>query len=165
MRLACWQPCMAKRHWLFKSEPEAFSIDDLAKAKDQTTFWDGIRNYQARNLLRDEIQSGDLVLFYHSNANPAAVVGTATVVKQAQPDPTQFNPASTKHDPKATKDDPRWYGVDIQFVSKFKHPVTLDTIKNSPQLGDMVLVKRSRLSIQPVHVKEFERIVKMGAKP
>ncbi len=146
-----------------KSEPEAFSIDDLARAKGKTTFWDGIRNYQARNLLRDEIQAGDLVLFYHSNANPPAVVGTAKVIKPARPDPTQFDAGSEKHDPAATPDNPRWYGVDIQFETKFKAPVPLETIKQAANLSDMVLVKRSRLSVQPVTAVEFKTIVKMGA--
>lgn len=154
---------MGRRHWLMKSEPEAFSIDDLEGAKAQTTFWDGIRNYQARNLLRDEIKAGDLVLFYHSNANPSAVVGTAEVIGQAKPDPTQWDAKSDKHDPASTRENPRWYGVDLRFHGRFKRPVSLEEIKNTKGLEEMVLVKRSRLSVQPVTEAEFKLIVKLGS--
>src|SRR5262245_48888900 len=106
---------MAQRYWLMKSEPEVFSIDDLARAPDQTAFWDGVRNYQARNFLRDEVAIGDGVLFYHSNANPAAVVGTAAVARAGTPDPTQFDPASDHCDPDSPRDNPRWYGVDLKL--------------------------------------------------
>lgn len=154
---------MPKRHWLMKSEPEVFSIDDLAAAKRGTTFWDGVRNYQARNLLRDEIQVEDLVLYYHSNAAPSAIVGTAVVVKPGSPDPTQFDPKSDHHDPASTRQDPRWFGVHIQFASKFSRPVTLDEVKAHPLLSEMVLAKRSRLSVQPVTKAEFDAIVKLGS--
>lgn len=152
---------MPVRHWLMKSEPDVFSIDDLAKAK--TTFWDGVRNYQARNLMRDDMKPGDLVLFYHSNAKPPAVAGVAEVIKSARPDPSQFDPKSEKFDPGATKEEPRWFGVDIKFSRKFASPVALDTIKASPLLANMVLVKRSRLSVQPVSDAEFRAIEKLGS--
>jgi len=113
------------RYWLMKSEPNVFSIDDLAKARDKTTRWDGVRNYQARNLLRDDIAVGDGVLFYHSSADPPAVAGTARIVRAGYPDPTQFDPSDGHHDPDSVKDDPRWYAVDIQFDSKFARPVPL----------------------------------------
>ncbi|MDX2024641.1 MAG: EVE domain-containing protein [Deltaproteobacteria bacterium] len=146
--------------WLMKSEPEVFSIDDLAKAK--TTFWDGVRNYQARNLMRDDMKPGDLVLFYHSNAKPPGVAGVAEVIKAARPDPSQFDATSEKFDPGATPAEPRWFGVDIKFRSKFATPVSLDTIKATPALANMVLVKRSRLSVQPVTDAEFKAIEKLG---
>lgn len=160
--LACCRPRMPKRHWLMKSEPDAYSIDDLAKAKGGTTFWDGIRNYQARNLLRDEVKPGDGVLFYHSNANPPAVVGTAVVATAARPDPSQFDAKSDKYDAAAKPEAPRWFGVEITFESKFRQPVSLEAIKATEALGDMVLIKRSRLSVQPVSDAEFKLIVKMG---
>ena len=152
---------MPVRHWLMKSEPEVFSIDDLAKAK--TTFWDGVRNYQARNLMRDDMKPGDLVLFYHSNAKPPGVAGVAEVVKAARPDPSQFDTQSDKFDPASTKKEPRWFGVDIKFNRKFDSPVSLDTIKTVPLLADMILVKRSRLSVQPVSPTEFATIEKLAA--
>src|SRR5262245_19302859 len=113
------------RYWLMKSEPETFSIDHLARAKDQTTFWDGVRNFQARNLLRDEMTVGDGVLFYHSSADPPAAAGTAKVVGAGRPDPTQFDPKSDHYDADSPRDAPRWFGVDIKLDRKFKRPVPL----------------------------------------
>ena len=153
---------MPVRHWLMKSEPEVFSIDDLAKLKGQTTFWDGVRNYQARNLLRDDMKPGDLVLFYHSNAKPPAAAGVAEVVKAARPDPTQFDSKSGHFDPTAKESEPRWYGVDIKYRSKFKQVVSLEAIKAVPALSKMILINRSRLSVQPVTQEEFKTIVKLG---
>jgi predicted RNA-binding protein with PUA-like domain len=150
-----------RRYWLVKSEPESFSIQHLARAPRQTTFWDGVRNYQARNLLR-EMQVGDGVLFYHSNADPPAVAGTATVVAAAAPDPTQFDPKSDKHDPGSTKDEPRWYGVEIKLDGVFPRPVPLDELRKVAALEQMVLLQRSRLSVQPVTAAEWKVIVKMG---
>jgi len=147
-------------YWLFKSEPDAFSIDDLARAKQ--TAWEGVRNYQARNFLRDEVKAGDGVLFYHSSCKPMAVVGTAKVVRAAYPDPTQFDRKSHYHDAKATPDAPRWFLVDVAFDSRFAHPVTLDEMKAMPALKEMVLLKRGRLSIQPVRAAEWRAIVKRG---
>ena len=153
------------RYWLMKSEPNVFSIDDLAKARDKTTRWDGVRNYQARNLLRDEIAVGDGVLFYHSSADPPAVAGTARVVRAGYPDPTQFDPSDGHHDPDSARDDPRWYAVDIQFDGKFARPVPLPELRATPALEGMVLLKRgSRLSVQPVTATEWKQILKLGAK-
>jgi predicted RNA-binding protein with PUA-like domain len=155
---------MARRFWLLKSEPEVFSIDSLARAPGQTTFWDGVRNYQARNLLRDELKAGDGVLFYHSNADPPGVAGTATVVAAATPDPTQFDRQSGHFDAAAKADDPRWYGVEIKFESAFARLVPLDEMREHPALADMVLLKRSRLSVQPVSPEQWKVIVKLGGK-
>jgi predicted RNA-binding protein with PUA-like domain len=155
---------MARRYWLMKSEPESFSLSDLRKAPKQTTSWDGVRNYQARNFLRDDIKNGDGVLFYHSNADPAAVVGTATVVREGHPDLTQFDPDDSHFDPDAREDDPRWYVVDIKFQSAFKRPVPLDELRKVRALADMVLLRRgSRLSVQPVTAAEWAAIVKLGS--
>ncbi len=153
------------RYWLMKSEPSVFSIDDLAKAKGRTTRWDGVRNYQARNLLRDEIKVGDGVLFYHSSADPPAVAGTAKVARAGYVDPTQFDRGDGHHDPDSSPDDPRWYAVDIQFESKFARPVALPELRATPALADMVLLRRgSRLSVQPVTPSEWKLISKLGAK-
>ena len=156
---------MARRYWLMKSEPNVFSIEDLARAPRQTTGWDGVRNYQARNLLRDEIKLGDGVLFYHSSADPPAVAGTAEVVRAGYPDPTQFDPKSDHHDPDARADQPRWYGVDIKHAQTFAHPVPLPVLRATPALRDMVLLRKgSRLSVQPVTTDEWKAIVAMGSK-
>jgi predicted RNA-binding protein with PUA-like domain len=149
------------RHWLMKSEPTTFSIQHLAKAPKQTTTWDGVRNFQARNLLR-EMQVGDGVLFYHSSADPTGVAGTCTVVRAAYPDETQFDPRSDHHDPAATKDAPRWFVVDVKLERIFPRFVPLDELRQMPALQDMVLLKRSRLSVQPVTDAEWKTIVKLG---
>ena len=149
-----------KNHWLMKSEENVYSIDDLHQ--DGTTYWDGIRNYEARNIMRDRMKVGDLVLYYHSNASPSGVVGVARVVREAYPDPTQFDPKSPYHDEKATKDEPRWWLVDVEFVEKFPRVVPLSEIKEHPDLQDMVLVKRARLSVQPVEKREFEIVRRLG---
>jgi predicted RNA-binding protein with PUA-like domain len=150
---------------LMKSEPEAFSIEDLARAPEQTTHWDGVRNYQARNLLRDEITVGDGVLFYHSSVDPPAVVGTAEVVRAGYPDPTQFEPKSGHYDPDARADEPRWYGVDIKHAQTFAHPVPLPVLRETAALREMVLLRKgSRLSVQPVAAGEWKAIVAMGTK-
>ena len=146
-----------------KSEPDVFSIDDLAKAKNRTTGWDGVRNYQARNLLRDEIAVGDGVLFYHSSVDPPAVVGLARVVRAAYADPTQFDPKSDYYDKDSPRDAPRWFSVDIAFDRKLARPVTLPELRGEPALADMVLLRRgSRLSVQPVAPAEWKRILAMG---
>jgi predicted RNA-binding protein with PUA-like domain len=151
------------RHWLMKSEPGVFSIDDLAKAKNRTTGWDGVRNYQARNLLRDEIAVGDGVLFYHSSVDPPAVAGLARVVRAGYPDPTQFDPESDHYDKDSQRDDPRWFSVDIAFERKLARPVTLPELRAEPALADMVLLRRgSRLSVQPVTAAEWKKILAMG---
>jgi predicted RNA-binding protein with PUA-like domain len=143
-----------------KSEPGDYSIDDLAK--DGRTHWDGVRNYQARNFMRDEMQVGDPVLFYHSAVKPPGVVGLAEVVSEPYPDHTAWDPDSKYYDPESTPDDPRWFMVDIGFVKKFPRMVSLDEIKSHPELSEMVLVRRSRLSVQPVTEREFEIIVSLA---
>ena len=153
------------RYWLMKSEPSVFSIEDLARAPRRTTFWDGVRNFQARNLLRDQVKVGDGVLFYHSSADPPAVVGTAQVVQPPAPDPSQFDPRSDYHDPKATESEPRWFGVAIALDSIFKRPVPLDELRQQAALSGMVLLQRSRLSVQPVSAGEWKTILKLGASP
>jgi predicted RNA-binding protein with PUA-like domain len=154
---------MAKKYWLFKSEPSEFSWEDLKKCKNQTTFWDGVRNYQARNFLRDEVKKGDGVLFYQSSTDPLAIVGYCDVVKEGYPDHTQFDSKNDHFDPKAKKDSPTWFMVDIKLVKKFKKPITLDSIKSNPKLKSMKLIQRGqRLSIQPVTKDEWDEILKMG---
>jgi predicted RNA-binding protein with PUA-like domain len=148
------------RHWLMKSEPNDYSIDDLER--DGTTHWDGVRNYQARNLMRDQMSVGDAVLFYHSQLRPPGVVGLAEVVRDAYPDHTAWDPDSKYFDPKSSPEDPRWFMVDIAFVRKFDRMVTIDEMRERPELEDMVLLKRSRLSVQPVTPQEFEVIVAMA---
>ena len=146
-----------------KTEPDVYSIDDLRR--DRRTAWNGVRNYQARNHMR-AMKKGDLVLFYHSRSEPPAVAGVAKVVKEAYPDPTQFDRRSEYHDPKSPKDDPRWWLVDVGFVERFADPVSLPVIKGEKRLREMVLVNNSRLSVQPVTPDEFERVCAMavGAK-
>ncbi len=151
------------KYWLVKTEPEEFSIDDLEKSKNKTTFWDCVRNYQARNYLRDEMKKGDLVLFYHSNADPLAVTGFCEIVKEGYPDHTQFDPDNKHYDPKADPNNPTWFMVDIKLVKKFKTPVTLDAIKSNPKLNDMKLIQRgNRLSVMPVTKAEFEEIIALN---
>ena len=154
---------MAKKYWLVKSEPTAFSIDDLAKSKNKTTYWDGVRNYQARNFMRDEMKLGDLVLYYHSNTEPNAVVGVCEIVKEGYPDFTAFDPDDKHFDPKSKKENPAWIMVDIKLIKKFKTPVTLTEMKSNSKLTEMRLVQRgNRLSVMPVNKKEFDEIIKMG---
>lgn len=140
-----------------KSEPGEYSIDELER--DGVTHWDGVRNYQARNLMRDEMEAGDRVLFYHSNAKPPAVVGIAEVAREAYPDHTQFDPDDPHFDPKSDPDDPTWLMVDVKFVAKLPREVGLPELKTYPELAGMVLLNRSRLSVQPVAAQEFDFIV------
>ena len=146
-------------YWLMKSEPDVYSIQDLTR--DGSTHWEGVRNYSARNNMR-KMARGDLVLFYHSNAKPPGVVGIARVVKTAYPDPDQWNRASKYYDPKSTKNNPRWSMVDVEFVEQFPQLVPLDRIKQTRGLEDMVLVKRSRLSVQPVTAEQFAIVQRLG---
>ncbi|HEV2149983.1 MAG TPA: EVE domain-containing protein [Longimicrobiaceae bacterium] len=148
------------RHWLLKSEPGAYSIEDLRR--DGSTFWNGVRNYQARNFMRDEMRLGDPVLFYHSNAEPPGVAGIARVSREGYPDPTALDPESDYFDPKASPEDPRWFMVDVEFVEAFPELVPLDVIRGTPGLAAMPLVNRSRLSVQPVTAEEFETIAALG---
>lgn len=153
------------RHWLLKTEPESFSIDDLAASPNRTTCWDGVRNYQARNFLRDDFRVGDRVLFYHSNASPPAVMGVAEVVGESYPDPTALDPRHHHYDPGATAENPRWVMVDVRLVEKFARPVSLDELRQQPSLARMELLRRgSRLSVQPVTAEEYAIVVGMGGK-
>jgi predicted RNA-binding protein with PUA-like domain len=151
------------KYWLFKSDPEIFSWEDLQQSQDQTTSWDGVRNYQARNLLRDEIREGDLVLFYHSQVKPPAVVGTALVIASGYPDFTAQGPDSGHFDPKASPDKPIWYMVDIRLEQAFQRPVTLPELRRTKGLEGMELLRKgSRLSVQPVSPEEFGIIARLG---
>jgi predicted RNA-binding protein with PUA-like domain len=155
---------MTKHYWLMKSEPGTYSWDDLTREPRKTTCWDGVRNYQARNFLRDEIGVGDGVLFYHSSADPKAVVGVAKVVKAGYPDPSQFDRRSKYHDPKSSKDDPRWYAVDIQAEKALTRPVTLEAMRSTPALKKMRLLQRgNRLSVLPVTAAEWRTITRLGS--
>jgi predicted RNA-binding protein with PUA-like domain len=150
-------------HWLLKSDPETFGWDDLQKSPGKKTVWDGVRNYQARNLLRDEIGIRDLALFYHSSADPPAVVGIVRVTKKGFPDPTQFDPKSKYHDPESSQEAPRWYSVEIKSEKAFPNPVALPELRMTRGLEDMVLLRRgSRLSVQPVTEKEWKVILRLG---
>jgi predicted RNA-binding protein with PUA-like domain len=154
---------MAKQYWLMKSEPGAYSIDDLKSAPGGTDHWDGVRNYQARNFMRDEMKPGDRVLFYHSGKNPS-VVGTAAVSQKGYPDHTARDPKSDHYDPKSTEENPIWYMVDIRFEQKFPRPVPLSEMRKTRGLEKMMLLKKGmRLSIQPVLREEFDIVVSMGA--
>lgn len=154
---------MARRYWLMKSEPSVFSFEDLARAPRRTTHWDGVRNYQARNLLRDEVRRGDGVLFYHSSADPTGVVGTAVVAREAYPDPSQFDPASPHHDPKSKREAPTWLCVDLRCDRAFRHAVTLAQLRAAPALAGMgVLRKGNRLSVQPVTQAEWRAVLRLG---
>jgi predicted RNA-binding protein with PUA-like domain len=153
-----------RRYWLFKSEPGCFSIDDLAAAPRQTTHWEGVRNYQARNMLRDDVAVGDGVLFYHSNADPMAVVGTAEVVRAGYPDHTAFDKAEQHYDPKSDPDEPTWYMVDIRLSEKFPGPITRDMLREDKTTANMlVLARGSRLSVQPVTTDEWQAVVRLGS--
>lgn len=151
-----------RQYWLMKSEPSAFSIDDLMKAPRQTTCWDGVRNYQARNFMRS-MAIGDRVLFYHSNADPPAAVGIAEVIKTAYADPTQFDQKDEHYDPDSDPSTPRWDAVDIKYIRKFSQPVSLDQLRKEPKLKGMVLLQKgSRLSVQPVTPAEWKHILTLG---
>ena len=148
-------------YWLMKSEPDAFSIDDLKAMPNKTEHWDGIRNYQARNMMRDDMKKGDLIFFYHSNAKVIGIVGIAKVVKEAYPDFTAFDPEEKYYDPKSDPDNPRWFMVDIKFARKLKRTITLNELKqHSDMLGDMPLLRKgNRLSIMPVSEAHWQFIL------
>lgn len=145
-------------YWLMKSEPGVFSIDDLQKKKK--TGWDGVRNYQARNFLR-RMKKGDLAFFYHSSVAPSVIAGVVRIVREATPDPTQFDPKSDHYDPDSPPGAPRWSQVDVKFAQKFKKPLSLEEIKKIPALKEMVLLKRGRLSVQPVAPSEWKTLMKL----
>lgn len=147
-------------YWLMKSEPEVFSIDDLADRPRQTEHWDGVRNYQARNMLRDGMKKGDAVFFYHSSCKEPGIAGIAKIVKAAYPDYTAFDPRQKYYDAKSDPANPRWYMVDVRFVRKFKRTITLEELKQLSALQDMPLVKRgNRLSIVPVTEQQWNAIL------
>ncbi len=150
------------KYWLMKSEPGTYCIDDLTAQPGGVDHWDGVRNYQARNIMRDDMKKGDRVLFYHSGKSPA-VVGLATVVREGYPDHTAWDPESDHPDPKSTPDNPIWYMVDVRFDRKFDSPIPLSALRKEPVLTDMMLLKRGmRLSVQPVSRKAFDHIVRMA---
>jgi predicted RNA-binding protein with PUA-like domain len=152
-----------KQFWLMKSEPEVFSIDDLQKAPGKTTCWDGVRNYQARNYLRDSIKKGDLVFFYHSNAEPSGIAGIAEVVKEGYVDKTAFDSRDHHYDPKSKPESPTWYMVDVKHVQTFKQLLSLEELRRHKELKDMVLLQKgSRLSVQPVSAAEWQAIIKLS---
>ncbi|MEY2724913.1 MAG: hypothetical protein RLZZ458_780 [Planctomycetota bacterium] len=152
-------------YWLFKSEPDVFSIEDLKKSPGRTTSWEGIRNYQARNFLRDTVRKGDGVLFYHSNADPMGIAGTATVVREGYPDHFALQPDHRYYDPDSTADNPTWYMVDIRLQTTFSTIITREQLVADPICaGMMVLKKGSRLSIQPVTPEEWQAVIHLANK-
>jgi predicted RNA-binding protein with PUA-like domain len=155
---------MSTQYWLMKTEPGEYSLEDLKAEKNQTEHWDGVRNYQARNFMRDQMQVGDGVLFYHSGKKPQ-VVGTARVVRTGYPDHTAWDPKSNHYDPKSMPENPIWFMVDIQFESEFERPLPLRELRRVAALNDMLLLRRgNRLSVMPVTKKEFQTIVRLGQK-
>jgi len=163
----CNPPMSAEqKFWLVKTEPECFSIHDLAKAPNKTTSWSGVRNYQARNFMRDEMRLGDRVLVYHSSTDPTAIVGTATIAREAYPDHTAWDKNDDHFDAASTPNKPRWFMVDIRFEQAFKEPLPLERLRTIAALKSMELLRKgSRLSVQPVRKSEFEAILKLaGAK-
>jgi predicted RNA-binding protein with PUA-like domain len=145
-------------HWLMKSEPDTFSIDDLKRKKREA--WDGVRNYQARNFMRDDMRVGDAVFFYHSNCAEPGIAGIAEVASDAYPDPSQFDPKSKYFDAGSSRDNPRWMLVDVKFVKKLKRVITLDELKNHKALTDMRLLRKgNRLSVMPVEAAEWKYIL------
>ena len=152
-----------RNYWLFKSEPTAYSFADLMAEPDRTAEWDGVRNYQVRNFMRDDMKVGDGILFYHSSAKPLAVVGLARIVGEAYPDTTAFDPSEKHYDPKSDPSNPAWLMVDIQGERALDQPVTLQEIKDNPNLQNMLLARKGmRLSIQPVTEEEWQEVVAMG---
>lgn len=149
-------------HWLMKSEPDVFGIDDLASRPDKTEPWDGVRNYQARNMMRDQMKVGDQVFFYHSNCKEPGIVGIAKVVKTGYPDYTAWDPKSKYFDPKSTPENPRWYMVDVKFVRRLKRTITLEELKADKALASMPLVRRgNRLSVMPVDEHDWKHILSL----
>jgi predicted RNA-binding protein with PUA-like domain len=153
----------AHRYWLVKSEPDSFSFADLVASPDRTTSWDGVRNYQARNFMRDDMKRGDLVLFYHSSTDPAAIVGIAEVAREAYPDHTALDPADPHFDPKSRADSPTWMMVDLRAVEPLRAPLALADLRGIKGLEKMALLQKgNRLSVQPVTAKEWEIVYRLG---
>jgi predicted RNA-binding protein with PUA-like domain len=147
-------------YWLMKSEPDTFSIDDLKRKKHEA--WDGVRNYQARNFMRDDMRVGDSVFFYHSNCPEPGIAGLAEVASDAYPDPSQFDPKSKYFDPGSSRDNPRWMLVDVKFVKKLKRVITLDELKDHKALADMRLLRKgNRLSVMPVEAAEWRYVLEL----
>jgi len=147
-------------YWLIKSEPSVFGIDDLKSMPKKTDHWDGVRNYQARNMMRDDMKKGDLCFFYHSNCKPPGIVGIAEVVKEGYPDFTAWDRTSKYYDEKSKPDNPRWFMVDVRFKQQFPDIISLDQLKNTPALSTMkILQKGNRLSVTPVTKKEWDRVL------
>jgi predicted RNA-binding protein with PUA-like domain len=152
-----------RKYWLMKCEPEAYTIEDLER--DGTTTWEGVRNFQARNFMRDDMKAGDGVLFYASNAEPSGATGVAEISREAYPDPFAFEAGHKYFDPKSDPENPTWYTLEIRFVERFPEIVPLAELKGTKGLGDMMVVQKgSRLSVQPVTKKEFETVLKLGRK-
>ncbi|WP_310570466.1 EVE domain-containing protein [Gemmatimonas sp.] len=151
-----------KRYWLIKSEPDVFSFDDLLAAPKQTTCWDSVRNSSARNFLRDGMKKGDLAFYYHSNAEPSAIVGICEVVREGYPDHTALDPSHDYYDAESIAETPTWFMVDVTAVKKLATPVRLPEIKNSAALSEMSLVKVGRLSVVPVRPNEWETVIAMS---
>lgn len=147
-------------YWLMKTEPSAFSIEDLMASPKQTTHWDGVRNYQARNFMRDQMRIGDGVLFYHSNCKDVGIVGTAEVVSDSYPDHTAFDVSDPHYDPKSDPEKPRWMMVDVQFRRRFDSTISLQMLREQPELADMLILRKgNRLSITPVSKEHWEAIL------
>ena len=150
-------------YWLMKTEPSTFSIDDLQEQPDKTEHWDGVRNYRARNIMRDEMSLGDLAFFYHSNCPEPGIVGIVEIVKEGYPDHTAWDPKSDYYDPKSDPEDPRWFMVDVQFVCKFKNTISLARLKEQAALEGMgLLQKGNRLSVMPVSKEQWDYILQMN---
>ncbi len=149
-------------YWLMKSEPDVYGIDDLMAMPGQTDHWDGVRNYQVRNMMRDQMKAGDQAFFYHSNTKVPGIVGIVEIVREGYPDFTAWDPGSKYYDPKSDPDNPRWYMVDVRFVRKFKRVIGLAELRRQPQLQDMAVVKKGcRLSITPVTEQQWRHVLSM----
>jgi predicted RNA-binding protein with PUA-like domain len=153
-----------RRYWLVKSEPDVFSFEDLLRIHNKTTHWNGIRNFAARNFMKEGMKAGDRVFFYHSSAEPTAIVGICEVVREAYPDDTAFDPASEGYDPHSTKERPTWFMVDLRAVAQFTRPVTLAEMRQRKELANMALLRIGRLSVSPVTAAEWEIICEMANK-
>jgi predicted RNA-binding protein with PUA-like domain len=152
-----------RRYWLLKTEPSTFSFDDLWNSPKRTTFWDGVRNFQARNTMRDLMKPGDLVFIYHSSTDPTGIAGIAEVVKGGYPDPTAFDPKDSHYDPKSKRESPSWFGVDVSAVKRLPEIITLERLRKTKGLEKMVLLQKgSRLSVQPVSADEWQVISRLA---
>ncbi|MFP5384052.1 MAG: EVE domain-containing protein [Gammaproteobacteria bacterium] len=152
-------------HWLMKTEPDVFGIDDFLIRPNRTEGWNGVRNFEARNLMRDRMKVGDLVIIYHSNAKPSGAAGVARVASTAYPDPDQFDQKSEYYDPKSTRENPRWMQVDVEFVAKFPQLVSLDEIRAEPRFDELAMLRRNRLSVTPLTAAEFRVFEELGNRP